>query len=256
VALHQRRGIATAIAAVLIVAFSAGVASAASADDAPDGIGLTVTVTGVPGETPAPTNSAGGSDSGNTSGNGSNNGGNSGNGTVVKPDAIPTSPATPKPGEQSLGGILYVSGLSLEGHSSINPGATEAHLQFTVHNVSGTVIDGKAAFRVANVFGSQLGETRTVQIVQLKPDETRVVEATIRDVGQWGILHGSVVFTPPKEVEGVKLAPMTRENFFFILPWFTLIFAVLGVAAAAIIWVVRRGATAGAAAVIQRGSPA
>ena len=231
-------------------------ASAAVADDEPipdSGIGLSVTVTAVPAETPAPTPS----DSSSTpaTSGGSNNGHNNGSGTVVKPDATPSSAATPKPGEQSLGGVLYVSGLSLQGVSSINPGATEAHLSFTVHNVSNTVISGKAAFRVDNIFGAQLGETRTVQLVQLKPDETRLVQATIRDVGQWGLLHGSVVFTPPKEVAGTALSPMTREQFFFVLPWFTAIFVVLGLAALGILWVIRRTMTAGAA-LIPRGSPA
>lgn len=216
------------LAAVLVFAASAAVSSAAIADDS-DGIDLTVTVTSTP--TPSPTPEA--------SSPSSSSPGNSGNGTVVTPVQQPSPAETPRPGEESLGGILYVSGLSFDGAQSINPAATTARLQFTVHNVSDTVITAKATFRVDNVLGLQLGETRTVSITRLKPDETRVVEATIGELGQWGVLHGTVVFTPPKEVEGVKLAPLTREQFFFVLPWFASIFVVLAAAALAVVGVVR-----------------
>ena len=246
------RSILTAIAAVLVVAGTAGIASAAVAADEPDGIGLTVEVTAVPGEpTPVPTDS---SSSPGTSGN-NNSGNNSGSGTVVTPVDTPNGVSTPKPGEESLGGLLYVSGLSLQGRSSINPAATQAVLEFTVHNVSSTVISGKAAFRVHNVLGAQLGETQTVTLVDLKPDETRMVQATVRDVGQWGLLHGSVVFTPPKEVEGITLSPMTREQYFFVFPWFSSVVVVLGLASLAVVLVVRRAAGIGAA-LVPRGGPA
>jgi hypothetical protein len=232
------RGITTLIAAVLVFAASAAITSAAVADE-PDGIGLTVTVTSTP--TPISTSSPSPSS-------------NSGSGTVVTPVGEPSPSQSPRPGEESLGGILYVSGLSFEGRQVINPAATAAQLQFTVRNVSDTVITATATFQVDNVLGLQLGEKRTVLVYRLKPDETRVVQATISDLGQWGVLHGTVVLTPPTEVEGVSLAPLTREQFFFVLPWFASIFVVLAAAVFAIIWIVRYTAIA-AASRVSRSDP-
>jgi len=231
---RSSRGITSAIAAVLVVAATAAISSAAIADE-PDGIGITVIVT----STPAPSSSPSASSPSPSSGN-------SGSGTVVTPGGSPSPSETPRPGEENLGGILYVSGLSFDGKHSVNPGATQAKLQFTVRNVSDTVITAKAAFRIDNAFGLQLGQTQTVSVYKLKPDETRVIQATIHDLGQWGVLHGAVVFTPPKEVEGVKLAPITREQYFFFIPWFASIFVVLAAAALAVVWVVRYTAVAAA----------
>lgn len=234
-----RRAAVTAVAASLVIAASLALSTAAMAADSPDGIGLTVTVTAPP-TSPTPTST-------------SNPGGSGGPGTVVTPET-PTGTSTPRPDEVDLGGILYVSGLSSEGRATVNPGATQAHLQFTVRNVSSTVITAKAKFSVAGPFGNQLGTTETVQIYKLRPDETRVVQTTIRDVGQWAFYRGQVTLTPPKEVEGVKLSPLTREQNFVIVPWFAGSFVVLGLAAFAIFWVLRFSSLAGV--MIPRGSTA
>ncbi len=223
------KGLAAAVASVALVATaSAAMASAASTDD--PGIGITVVVSPAPTtSTPTPTSSPSPSST-RTSNNG---------GTVVTGGESPVPSSTPKPGEYSIGGLIYISGLNSDGQWTVNPASTEATLRFTVHNVSSSAINSKATFWVEGPFANQLGTERVVQIRNLKPDETRVVEATVSGLGQWTFLHGHTTFTPPKKVDGQELEPVNRDQFFVVFPWLIAIVVIAGVATYLIVRLVR-----------------
>lgn len=213
--------------ALLAIALLGGASvSAASADDG-DGIGITVTVS------PAPTPSPSGSQGGGTKTGGSN--------TVVTGGDTPAPSSTPEPNESDLGGIVFVSGVSSEGSWRIDPLATEATVTFTVRNASNSKFNSTARFWIDGPIGNRLGAAQTVYILNLKPDETRVVEATITGLGQWTFLHANVTFTPPKKVDGVELEPVTRDQYFVVFPWVVGIVGILAAAAYLIGYIWRRG---------------
>lgn len=198
------------IAAALSAAglFSAGMA--AYADDNSGGIGITVTV--------APTDANAGSGG---SGDSGSSGGESGGSTTPseQPSSNPGSSATPKPGDgDSVGGILFVSGLTSHYIWSPNPLRSAAELRFTVRNVSNTTFDSTARFWVTTTFGAKLSEVNGIPVHALKPKETRVIRATLVGLGQWTVLQAHATLTPPKVIEGTSLAPVTRDAFIVVPP--------------------------------------
>ena len=211
------------LAAGLLVGSIGASAGAASADDV-DGIGITVTVSPapVPSSTSTPSASPGGSS------------------TVVTGGDTPAPSSTPEPGEANLEGIVFVSGLRTDARWTPNPLATEATLTFTVRNASNSRFNSTARFWIDGPLGSRLGESHTVYIVNLKPNETRVVETTIGGLGQWAFLHGHVTYNPPREVDGIALEPVMRDQYFFVLPWVLAILGVIGAAAYVIVYLLRR----------------
>jgi hypothetical protein len=65
-----------------------------------------------------------------------------------------------------------------------------------------------------------VGREVQVAVPDIQPGETRLVTATIRGVGQWGVLTGHVTFIPPKFLDQATLTAVTRTGTVVYLPWF------------------------------------
>jgi len=203
---------ALVLAAVGLVATVGLGSSAASADDE-DGIGLSVTVS------PAPVDStvvpaAPGSGTG------------SGTRTITTPnttsDAVaPASDATPVLAEDEidLGGVLFVSGLTSSYDWSINPLGGAAETSITVRNVSKSTFSSTVRFWADGPVGNRLSEVKGVKITALKPGESRTVDASLGGIGQSTFVNVHATLSPPKSVDGVELASVTRDKFVVIPPW-------------------------------------
>lgn len=218
----------------LLGALAGGSAAVAADDPAPDGVNITVTVG--PGSGTAVAPPAAGTTTSNTTTR-----------TSVNGDVVVTGPAvTPvvADDEQSIGGILYISGLASAYAPSIDPLSGDLQVHFTVRNVSNATIDSSARFWVSNPFGGEISAVGPVDVAGLKPDESRVVDATLSGVGQWTFATAHVTLTPPETVDGVELAPLTRDAFVFLPPWFLLALAAIGAAAYAVVRLVRAGSVA------------
>ncbi|MEA9987183.1 hypothetical protein [Subtercola sp. RTI3] len=237
----RRMLVATSLGALtLAAALAAGlVPAAAFAADDPS-IGITVTTVPVaPGAAAAGTASAGSAGSGSGTGTGSGAGSVGNGSTVVTPTAHPSAAPVAKAGEFDLGGLIFISGVSSEYSWSINPLAGEQHALFTVHNVSSTTIDSTATFSIVGPFGNMIGGPQTVAIAGLKPDETRLIDATLTGLGQWSFFTTHATFTPPATVQGTALSPLTRDGFMFVLPWFLLVLVIVALGASSVVRIVR-----------------
>ena len=198
----------------------------AQADDGDDltgggGFTITVTVTASPTPTPSPTSSRPPSSSSSSGGSGSGS-------TVVVSN--PTSAPTPSPTEYSLGGALYVSGLTTQYVPSLNPFEGQVRAQFSVRNVSSTPITSRVQFALDGPFGQRLDTVGNIELRRLMPQETRVVDAVLTGPGQWTFTTARFTLTPITEVDGTALEPMSRDAIVFFVPWFVLVLALIGVA--------------------------
>jgi hypothetical protein len=138
--------------------------------------------------------------------------------------ATATSSASTTPGgETSIGGVLFISGLTMRYTPSINPLDGRVDMSFTVRNAYKKALDGKATFWVTAWFGNRVGHQVEVSVPAIAPDETRLVTATIRGVGQWGILTGHVTFVPPPSLDSVTLTAVTRTGTILYIPWFPVV---------------------------------
>jgi hypothetical protein len=145
-------------------------------------------------------------------------------GTTVPATSAPTSGASTNPnGEQSIGGVLYVSGLTWAYTPSINPLAGTLDLQFSVRNVSKSTATGSARMWLNGIFGVQVGQPIDVPVTDLLPGETRVVSGTIGSLSQWTFVTASATFTPPPVLDGTVLTPLTRNTPVWYVPWFMLV---------------------------------
>lgn len=138
---------------------------------------------------------------------------------VVAGDSPSSPPAATTSDEVSVGGVFYVSGVTASSTLSFNPFGGDEHAQFSVRNVTTSTLDATASFHLTNIFGAQIGAVENIPISQLKPGESRVVEAVISGMGQWTFGTISATFTPPNSIDGTTLSPVTRDTFVFVLPW-------------------------------------
>ncbi|RFA07568.1 hypothetical protein B7R21_15385 [Subtercola boreus] len=239
--------LALAVGALVLVGLAGTAllgANPALADDT-GGVGITVTVSPAPAEPvttfpPAPTLSG-------VSGNGSPSlpkpstpglgSGSTGN-TVVTGGPAASAPV-PTADEFDLGGIVFVSGVTSGYGWSINPFGGDSHAEFTVHNVSQFTIDGSAGFQLVGPFGNEIARVDGIRIDQLKPDESRVIEATLSGLGQWAFFTTHATFTPPENVAGTALSSITRDGFMFVLPWFVLVLLILAAGAFRVVTIIR-----------------
>ncbi len=215
------------------------------------GVGLTAVVCG---PTSAPTtgtstgsgSSLGGSSSFGSSGSsgavrGGSSAGAGGSSSSVAPT---TSTVATLADSVDLGGILSVGGLSTGSTPSINPFDGVVQVWFTVRNTSTSTIDLTTDFWMENPLGLRIANVDGVAVPGLKPGETRTVSADLSGAGQWTMLTTHARVTPPSQVDGVELAPLTRDATVFVLPWAIVLLMVLGVAAAVAVSLVRRAGTA------------
>jgi len=214
------RRLRSALLAVSVVGLLALGGAPALADD---GIPIDIEVLG-PSSTPSPTSSPA---------TGGSNGGSS-NGGSTTPDPAPSSSADPDDdlGDDAidLGGVLYVGGLAGSITPNVGPTGGEAKLSITVRNTSDELTDLSLRFWVSNGFGATVGEVSGITARDLRPGETRTIRATVTAVGQWTFYTAHVKITPPKELDGVKLSPLTRDATLVVPPYFlALTGAIVGV---------------------------
>jgi len=204
-----RKGAAVLLLGTVGVAASLafGASTAFAVDDDDNGIGITVEVT------PAPTTPAASTTPSSSTRPSA----------PAKPTADVVAPAAEAPvpadDEVDLGGILFVSGLSSVYDWSINPldGATETSL--TVRNVSKSTFTSTVRFWADGPIGNRLSEVADVKVTDLKPGESRTLEARLGGIGQSTFVQVHATLTPPKVVDGVKLDSLTRDQFIVIAPW-------------------------------------
>jgi hypothetical protein len=241
---HRARRTVTALAGAgaLALLLLSGAASAVAADGPiEDGIGLTVTVgpggaAGAgPTATPVPTAPTSRATTTTTTVNGS---------TVVNDSQNPPAPTAD---ERSIGGLLYVSGLSTAYTPSIDPFAGELEAHFTVRNVSTAAIDGTVKFWITSAFNTEISASGPVEVTGLQPGESRVVDAVLPGVGQYTFATAHYTYTPPATVEGTALSPLTRDAFVFLPPWFLLVLLAAACGAYAIVRTIAPFASARAA---------
>ena len=103
-------------------------------------------------------------------------------------------------------------------------------LDFTMRNITDAPITSTLRFWLDNAVNLPVAMVDKVSVDDLAPNETRTVTATIHDVGQWAWFKGHVTMTPPADIGGTALSPLTRDSFTLIPPYFALI--ALAVAAA------------------------
>ncbi|MCC2594181.1 hypothetical protein LKO27_12265 [Tessaracoccus sp. OS52] len=147
-----------------------------------------------------------------------------------KPPKSPkaTDSATPLPedstptDEISIGGLLYVSGLSGETRLALDPLANSHTVRFSVRNASRATVDARATFHLINVLGQQIGPGMGVDVEDLKPDEVRVVAASMGGLGQWTLVRAVATFVPPEKIGDTELAPLERDQWVFFPPWYLL----------------------------------
>jgi hypothetical protein len=231
--MHSRyRSTPARVAAVVLLGIAAAAVtsySAALPANADDGIGITITVPSAS-PTPAPTSPAS-----PTAGAG---GGGSKPTSTTKPVGsvapVKTASVTPEAGVVDLGGKLFIGGLSSRYTWSSNPLAGDVDVSFTVRNVSKETFSSSVHFWVDGPFANRLDVATRVKVADLKPDESRVVEATLSGIGQWSFVQTHATFTPPETVEGVAMTPVTRSQFLVVPPVFLLGAALLVFAAASL----------------------
>lgn len=192
------------VGAVAALGFGTSAAFAAAVGD-DDGIGLTVTVT--PGPTPSATATAKPNPVSSSA--------------PARTDAVapPADTPVPEDGEVDLGGVLYVSGLSSVYDWSINPLDGAAATSFTVRNVSKSTFDSTVRFWADGPIGNRLSEVADVTVADLKPGESRTLEASLGGIGQSTFVQVHATLTPPKVVDGVELDSITRDQSVVIPPW-------------------------------------
>jgi hypothetical protein len=191
------------------VAFGASAAYAVDDGEGDDnGIGITIEVTPAPSapqasSTPAPSTTK--------------------PGTSTKPPADVVAPVAGTPvaadDEVDLGGILFVSGLTSVYGWSANPLDGAAQSSLTVRNVSKSTFTSSVRFWADGPVGNRLSEVKDVMIDDLKPGESRTVDASLGGIGQSTFVQVHATLTPPKVVDGVELDPLTRDQFVVVPPW-------------------------------------
>ena len=214
-----------------------GVSAMAAEGDTDGGIGISVTVPSMtPTPTPSPTVPVATTVKGNTTTT-TPTGGKS----AVTPSSttpVNTVATDPLDDQVGLGGVVFISGLTSTNNPSINPLEGRITVRFTVRNVSDESLDATAKFWITNVVDAQLSE-RTVKVAALAAGESRVVETSLGGVGQWTVLTTHMTFTPPKEVDGTTLVPVTRDAMVFVEPWFVASALLLAAGAYGVVYLLR-----------------
>lgn len=224
--------------------------SAPAASPAPSGgMGITALVCGPSSSAGTGPSSGGGitggSGSSGAGGFGTSSGGGLGTGGTGG-SSVQSSTPTPATliDAVDLGGILSISGLSTGSAPTINPFDGRVQMWFTVRNTSKSSIDLTADFWMENALGMRLANVDGVALSGLKPGETRTLSAELAGAGQWTVLTTHVRVTPPAQVDGTELTPLTRDATVFVVPWLILLLAGAGAAAVVVVMIVRRATLA------------
>jgi hypothetical protein len=212
-----------AITIVATLGLTSSAVHAVETDD--DGIGITVTVTPgsqAPADVAAPGSPAATSPYRPTT-----------------PVADVVAPAIDTPvladDEVDLGGVLFVSGLSSAYDWSINPLGGAAETSITVRNVSKSTFDSTVRFWADGPIGNRLSEVAGVKVTDLKPGESRTIDASLGGIGQSTFVQLHATLKPPAVIDGVQLDSITRDQFIVVPPWGLLALIGLGALALAVL---------------------
>ncbi len=200
------------MAAVAIAAMmTAAVPAAAVEDDTPDGLGITVTVIA---PTPAPSGAVPVA---------SGTAGRVTRSPAAAPAAVTTSTSPPAAavGDVEMVRGLFLSDIAGTARPTANPFAGTSELWITIRNSSTDTVDLTADFSLATFYGARI-DGSSVAVSAVKPGETRVVSTVLSGSGQWPVVVGRVVVTPPDTVAGQATAPVARAAMVWVFPWMLL----------------------------------
>lgn len=136
--------------------------------------------------------------------------------------------------EQSIAGMIYVSGLTWFYTPSMNPFDGSLTVRYTIRNAYRATLDISSRVWVTNVLGWQVGTPATIAVAGLAPGESRVVETPIAGMAQWTFLTAHTTVTPPDSIDGIALTPLTRDAAAWFVPWFLIVIFAAVIAAFAI----------------------
>ncbi|GAB2815689.1 hypothetical protein GCM10027022_02170 [Alpinimonas psychrophila] len=122
-----------------------------------------------------------------------------------------------------VGGILYAGGVVASTAPLVTPRGGTVILAMTVKNVSNTTFDVSLDFWLTSPLGDTLAYLDPISVAGLAPGETRTVQATLTNVGQWPVMTAHATLTPPAAVEGTDLSAVTRDTVVWMWPFFALI---------------------------------
>lgn len=94
-----------------------------------------------------------------------------------------------------------------------------------MRNLSAAPFSSTATFWVDNAFGGLIAKTGEMAIVDLQPGETRRVQVVFEGLGQHIVLNVNATLTPPAEVGGTPVDPISRDSTVMVPPWFSIALA-------------------------------
>ena len=116
----------------------------------------------------------------------------------------------------NLGGVFYLGNLTARAdYERVGIYSPDARLEFAVRNVSKDRAPAFAHLWVTGPLGNTIVDVPRYQIVAIEPGETRLIIATLRNIGQWGVYTAHMVFTPPEETNGGEPIQFQRDSSFF-----------------------------------------
>ena len=134
---------------------------------------------------------------------------------VAADDALGADPVV-------VDGVVAMSGLSAAASPSIEIGNGTLTVSFVVRNLSTAPFSSTATFWVDNAFGGLIAKTGEMAIDDLQPDETRRVQVVFKGLGQHIVLNVNATLTPPAEVGGTSIGPISRDSTLIVPPWFSI----------------------------------
>lgn len=144
----------------------------------------------------------------------------------------PMSTATNPTGDaDDLKGYLHVSGISATYVPALNPLGGSLICSLMVRNLSAQTVTASIVFWVTNAVGGTIGTPVSIQVADLKGDESRTVTATVDGIGMWLVVGVHATFTPPPLIGDVALTAVTREAVVFAPSWLVLLLLVAAAAA-------------------------
>lgn len=203
------------IAGIMLLGFAGmalagtALAGAAAADDNPGGggIGIAVTVAPAASDTASPASSASAEP-----------------GFATNSDTVPSAGPSPEvsaaavTGSSDLGQPIFASGLSSHYVWSADPTSSSAILGITVKNYSTSTFTSSVTYWIDTPVGVQVGKTIALKLTNLKPGESRLIEAEIVGLGQWTVMNAHVELTPPALIDGQVVKPIRRDSFIVVPP--------------------------------------
>lgn len=212
--MNARSGLRWVAVGLLAGGAALTLASVAEADEGGADVPLTVTVTSTPVSTGAGTSTvvphgSASSPSGSDPAQGAD-------GSTV------AQPAAEAGGGDGPSGLVAVGGLRTSYDPSGNPFGGSLHVQASIQNLSDQTIDPTVTFSVSNALGVVVGEQDERALGAMAPGELRLAEADLGGIGQWGVVGVHMTLTPPSQIDGTAVGPVSRDRWMLAPPWFAI----------------------------------